>query len=718
MTKFIQLNGVNTYQNGESYASGELISYQGTIKRVKNALSTGSTPVASDFSDPFSTRIISGASGVSAVAGDRIVVNNSVTVTLPASPANGDTVTIAVISGVTATFARNSSTINGSAADYVTSRAGTYTLTYHTSTWNVTFVPLTESSRWVITTQNNSVSGEANRAYYADGGTFTLPSTNLQNGDTISVRLVIPGVSWSTVGLTISSSAPRYLRPLGTTSGTATSISVGSTRVDANLGGLDATYIFTYDSATSCWYYRREKEGQSFFVSDFAVMSDDTFKTLKFNVSSIASLATRTITMPNADVNLGDIVSAVSYAPSTNVLTLTKPSGTFTATIPSGYVEPKSASFTAVSNRRYVLRNGGSNITITLPASPTDGDCIEIQTWDVPALRTVILDANGKSIIIGGFSTYTIAAPFIYQTFKLYYFSSSSLWQLSLFSEGGLIDGSWSQYRSRSNYQSLTTFEFPTTNSTSRTVTFPDYNLNLGGLPYTNSLNSNSVTGTRAVVVGGGSNTAGGQYSGVLNGLSNSISGNYCNVVMGESNTIDNTKNRVVIVKGNNVQTAGVQSGDVVIQNGIGAQNYQRPADISHSLSGLLYAGVSVEATTDGAAGSTSNRILACSGTTVGGIRLAVHTIDFMVQSSNPLGQGAGIWCGTRRVIASYDGSTTTILSTNTLGTDYVLGYSAQVFEATTSSNYLIATFSATGAPGQQDIMVQAVVRSSYNGIG
>lgn len=230
----------------------------------------------------------------------------------------------------------------------------------------------------------------------------------------------------------------------------------------------------------------------------------------------------------------------------------------------------------------------------------------------------------------------------------------------------------------------------------------------------------NTVTAQNSVVIGGSNNSLLGNYSTLMNGTSNGILGNYCGIVIGESISISYDKNRIGILRGKNIQDAGVISGDAIIQNGLGASSWLRPADISHSISGYAL-GTSIEATTDGLIGSVTNRILAISGVYIGGnLRLAIHEVDFMVQSANGLGAGAGIWCGKRIIMVKFDsGPHPTILSTQTVGTDYVFGYTSTSLTLIASGYNLIFTFSASGIPaGQTDILANAVIRSSYNGIG
>lgn len=235
--------------------------------------------------------------------------------------------------------------------------------------------------------------------------------------------------------------------------------------------------------------------GQTDFLDTAFRVSDnaDATKKIAFQASSVGTGQTRTITMPNADVNLGPLLSSPVYTIADNTLSFTKADGTNSSVvIPSNLSEVKNASFNAIVNRKYILRDAGSNITVTLPSSPSNGDIIEIQVWDVPSLRTVAFDGNGKGIVGPGLSTYTVTASFIYYTHKLYFDSTINTWQLIAVPEGGIVDGAYSTIRSRANYRSYVTFELPTTENSLRTITVPDASVNLGKVP--TSLTYNSAT--------------------------------------------------------------------------------------------------------------------------------------------------------------------------------------------------------------------------------
>ncbi len=230
---------------------------------------------------------------------------------------------------------------------------------------------------------------------------------------------------------------------------------------------------------------------------------------------------------------------------------------------------------------------------------------------------------------------------------------------------------------------------------------------------------SNTASSTNAGVFGGQSNTASGPYSTIVGSQSSSLGGQLCFVASGQSVVLTSAKNSVTVLHGRDIGDNGVQSGDVVIQNGMGASAQIRPADVSHSIASFGVFTTSVEATVGGAVGTSNNRILACSSAAGVMVKLAIHTVDFMCQSADSFANsGVGIWCGRRLVMVSYVSGNAVILSTQTIGTDYVFGYTSTSFVATTSSNYLICTFNASGAPLQIDLLANAVVRSSYNSIG
>lgn len=256
--------------------------------------------------------------------------------------------------------------------------------------------------------------------------------------------------------------------------------------------------------------------GQTDFLDTAFRVSDNTDATKKiaFQASDIATGQTRTITMPNADVNLGPLLSSPVYTIANNTLSFTKADGTNSSVvIPSNLSEVKNASFNAVVNRKYILRDAGSNITVTLPPSPSNGDIIEIQVWDVPSLRTVAFNGNGKDVAVIGSSTYTVTASFIYYTHKLYFDSTINTWQLNAVPEGGLVDGAYSMIRSRTNPRSYVTFELPTTENSLRKITVPDASVDLGNVAqaattstngYLTSADWNTFNGKAITLLGDG----------------------------------------------------------------------------------------------------------------------------------------------------------------------------------------------------------------------
>lgn len=299
-----------------------------------------------------------GAVAVALVSGQNAVLiagSSNPSPSLPATPSVGDYVTLRVTSASAfpMTLSRNGSTISGSASDYTIARDGTYYLRYYNNTWNIEFSPSIESSKWIITSQNTSFAAEVNRSYYADGGTMTLPS-GAADGDTIRVRPIIPGVAWSTFGLTVASGGTRYLRPIETTSGTATSHLISYGRTDAYLGGLDAVYVYTWHAATGCWYYTRQRDAGGFlFASDFSLRDDTGYRSLKFNVSNVPDMTQKTITMASVDVDIGGI-------PYLNTMNSNSVAGTYSA------ITTGASNKTSKANQ-HVLAGQGVNFDLRLP---------------------------------------------------------------------------------------------------------------------------------------------------------------------------------------------------------------------------------------------------------------------------------------------------------------------------------------------------------------
>lgn len=82
-----------------------------------------------------------------------------------------------------------------------------------------------------------------------------------------------------------------------------------------------------------------------------------------------------------------------------------------------------SASATIVSNRHYVLNNGGGSITITFPSNPVGGDRVSIGQLDSNvAANTITLAAGTGKTFEGGRSTFAITKPL--NSFEFIYYGN------------------------------------------------------------------------------------------------------------------------------------------------------------------------------------------------------------------------------------------------------------------------------------------------------
>lgn len=197
---------------------------------------------------------------------------------------------------------------------------------------------------------------------------------------------------------------------------------------------------------------------------------------------------------------------------------------------------------------------------------------------------------------------------------------------------------------------------------TTRTITMPDANINLGDLPSVATTNSNVLSGTRTRILGGRSNTVSGTDNVVVTGKSNTLSG-VGQVVLTGDFIADVTWNGAVITAG----TAG-------------SATFRKTVSVTTALMGCTFWGThTVTACTTGGAYSAATvpkSYLSLYNTTDGTqtfSSMGVHTLTILGRTANIDGSTVNSgyrFAGKRMVVVNNTGGTVTV-TTTTLGTDY-----------------------------------------------
>ena len=86
-----------------------------------------------------------------------------------------------------------------------------------------------------------------------------------------------------------------------------------SAHIQPSAGNLVATYLWTFSATDNCWLQTTQALESDFTSTAFAIRDFTTWgKAAKFNVSGITDGQTRTITVPDANVNLGTLPSVAT----------------------------------------------------------------------------------------------------------------------------------------------------------------------------------------------------------------------------------------------------------------------------------------------------------------------------------------------------------------------------------------------------------------------
>jgi hypothetical protein len=441
----------------------------------------------------------------------------------------------------------------------------------------------------------------------------------------------------------------------------------------------------------------------------------------------------RTITIPNKDVDLSNIGRVPGYTNPTayvtgDVVAYNGQEFRCRTTHTSSTAEPDYTKFTPVSGTLHITNASAS---VTPPINP-DIKSVEIRSQsdftlfntDVTAYP-VKITSTGNGINVNGSPT-SFVKDGLNQNMFLGYAESATVTNGNRWATGQ-NEFTDNVFRVKDNVDGTKKIAFEASGiaaATTRTITMPDVAVNLGTIPVIHSANGNSVTGTNAAITSGLTNTASGQYSSVLNGTLNTASGKHGTILSGQSNTanIDQT-----ILSGRNI--TGVITTGAVIHGGIvegipGTEDALGTTVVQYTLRGRIVpaatnwilANGSTNAAVSAAVTTATSIKGALSTTTIPDIvnAVGIHDITFMILGSS--GSPKPMLAGQRRAMVYYDGTTYTLDTVQTIGTDHSFGgiTSALTVGLTPSAPFGLLTFQVTNNEAA-NIVVNISVKSTYN---
>ena len=259
--------------------------------------------------------------------------------------------------------------------------------------------------------------------------------------------------------------------------------------------------------------------------------NDDTTKKIAFQASGIATGQERTITMPDADVDLGKIPTGIAAEYTTGQLMVPLADGTSIPLSAFGgtrLANLNSPATVLTANGHYLFYNNtGSYYTVicelALPTAPDDMTYVRIS--NISSLDSFAVDA-GATVAPGGTDKINgLPATLSITDYLVNYRNAVITFMYSAFYEnwtvsvlGDLINPSTVAIydADKTNYTTLTTVANLTDN---RVITLPNADVNLGDLPFVATTNSNALGKTTARILNGSSNTANGTLGVILTGI-------------------------------------------------------------------------------------------------------------------------------------------------------------------------------------------------------
>lgn len=665
------------------------------------------------------------------------------------------------------TFTKNT----GQASDTVQIPTALNDLTFNSTTGVLTLKHTNGIADSTITVASNEIADDVFRvkdnvdgtkkiAFEASGitaattRTITMPDRNVDLGKIVENVSVNGGIYTIPVGANQRLVCTDESYPISSQTINADAL-VGTQNICQVVSSGGAP-IFIYQNGTAVWKNEQEQTITSFTLyygesatlmniagsvyvlkngvlnSSFSLLSSNRTTKVNFNLDQLPNSVTRSITMPNVNVNLGNPYIGASFSTSNGYLTLNRVSGVDTYINLNPDPTIVSTNYTLESGKVYALGHPSfgvldpmtqlvANVTLTLPAPQK-------------AIKIYVGNYKG-TITFAGATVYSPEGASI----PSFYPTPGSILEFVIGDPGTFIPGfyTWTLFEQQNGIYEAADFKLIKNNNQDFGVTFnlsnitgnkiitmPNASADLGQIPATHTSNGNSVTGSYGAIVNGLTNTASGQYSAVLNGTLNTASGKHGIVISGQSNT---AKTDQVIINGRNI--TGIETTGAVIRGGIvegvaiasdalgtTVAEYTLRGRVTNGATNWILANVSTNAAMSGAVTTVSSIKATLSTTTNPDIVNAcgMHDVTFMIIGSS--GSPKPIFAGQRRVMVYYDGTTYTMEPVQTIGTDYTIGgaTSTLTIGLTPTAPLGLLTFAVANNEAN-NVVVNISVRSTYN---